>query len=109
MTPLTLQTSHKLRVLAQLDEVAYLSPSWDGADAPPPRADILAAVRQWVGQLPDRAAFGPRVPAVVPLASGCVQLEWHGEGRRVLELEFEEPDRIHYLRWDPDRGIEEEW
>jgi hypothetical protein len=112
MTPSTLQTDFKPQILTQLDEVARLRPGWDGAGAPPLRADILAPVRQWVNRLPDRAAVGPGGPAirpaVVPLASGRLQLEWHGTGRRILELEFEEPDRVHYLKWDPDRGIEEE-
>src|SRR5690349_1246982 len=66
MTPSTLQTDFKPRILAQLDEVADLPRGWDGADAPPPRADILAAVRQWADRLPERAAFGPVGPALQP-------------------------------------------
>ena len=64
MTPSTLQTDFKPRILSQLDEVADLRPGWDGAGAPPPRADILAAVRQWVNRLPDRAAVGPGGPTI---------------------------------------------
>ena len=51
-------------------------------------------------------AFAP-APAVVPLSSGGLQLEWH-VGPRVLELEFESPEAIHYLRWDPGHGVQDE-
>jgi hypothetical protein len=44
---------------------------------------------------------------VVPLASGAVQLEWV-IGDRALELEFETPATIHYLRWDPRTNIADE-
>ena len=48
-----------------------------------------------------------RLPAVVPMAKGNLQFEWH-EGPRSLELEIESPDQIHYLKWYPEEGIEEE-
>lgn len=43
----------------------------------------------------------------MPLSSGGIQLEWH-VGPRVLELEFETPETIHYLRWDPAHGVQDE-
>lgn len=41
------------------------------------------------------------------MTRGRVQLEWH-RGRRSLELEFETPTTVHFLKWDPDAGVEEE-
>src|SRR5690242_10509616 len=68
MTPSTLQADFKPRIIARLDEVAGFLPGWDGTDVPPPRADILAAVRQWVDRPPDRAAFA---------RSGRRSCRWH--------------------------------
>lgn len=90
---------------ARLDQLAALPAGWDGHGAPPVDPAILAAVREW-GQAMPGWAFAP-APAVVPLSSGAVQLEWH-VGPRVLELEFETPDTIHFLRWDPAGGVQDE-
>ena len=88
----------------RLAELAKLKPNWDRDNAPAIRADILFATRHFIAALPE---FVATLPMVVPLTSGNVQLEWH-HGRRVLELEFESPETIHYLKWDPDNEIEEE-
>jgi hypothetical protein len=90
---------------ARLDQVAALKPNWDGQGAAPIDMALLRAVRSWGPTMPGWA-FAPS-PAVVPLSTGTVQLEWRRESR-LLELEFETPDRIHFLRYDPPRGIEDE-
>jgi len=90
--------------LARLGELAELKPGWDGEGAPAIDSNILIAAREMIGSLP---RFVAARPMVVPLTSGGVQLEWH-KGRTVLELEFESPDTVHYLKWDPDNEIEEE-
>lgn len=41
------------------------------------------------------------------MSTGNLQFEWH-HGRKVLELEFETADTIHFLQWDPEQHIEEE-
>jgi hypothetical protein len=41
------------------------------------------------------------------MTRGRLQLEWH-RGNRSLELEFESPGRIRYLKVDDDSGVEEE-
>ena len=41
------------------------------------------------------------------MAKGNLQFEWH-QGARSLELEIEEPQTIHYLKWDPEEGVENE-
>lgn len=96
--------------VAQLDSLAPFPPNWDGYGAPPFKAETIAAVRRFLRSLPPgafvRTATG-RLPAVVPLSSGAIQLEWHMEDR-VLELEFETPSLIHYLKWCPQAGIEAE-
>ncbi|MBX9626906.1 MAG: hypothetical protein K2X82_24105, partial [Gemmataceae bacterium] len=90
---------------AALDRLAALPPGWDGHAAPAVDPNTLAAVRAWALTMPGRALAA--APAAVPLSSGAVQLEWHAGGR-VLELEWERPDLIHYLKWDPAAGVEEE-
>lgn len=87
-----------------LDRLAELPANWDAEGAPPIDHEIIQAARDFVARLPEDIAS---VPAVVPSAAGSLQFEWN-EDRRSLELEIESPSVIHYLKWDPDRGIEEE-
>jgi hypothetical protein len=89
---------------ADLRSLGQLSPNWDGYGAPAIDPAVIAAVRSFVARLPQELAPRPRV---VPMSNGMVQLEWHA-GPRSLELEFESPDSIRYLRWDPEEGIEDE-
>jgi hypothetical protein len=88
----------------RLAELGKLQQGWDSESAPPINRDIIGAVRNFVESLPRHVATRPMV---VPLSSGSVQLEWH-HGRLVLELEFESPNQVHYLKWHPDKQIEEE-
>jgi hypothetical protein len=88
----------------KLRELEQLPAGWDYAGAPPIDRQVLGAVRDFVAALPQHIAVRPMV---VPLSSGNVQLEWH-HGRLALELEFESPDEVHYLKWDPDHQVEEE-
>lgn len=90
---------------ARLDQVAALEPNWDGRGAPAVSPAALDAVRAWGRDMPGWA-FAP-APAVVPLASGAVQLEWRCADR-LLELEFETPALLHFLRWHPASGTEDE-
>lgn len=90
---------------AGLDQAAALGPDWDGHGSPPVDPAVVRAVRAWGRAMPGWA-LAP-APAVVPLSSGGLQLEWH-DGPRVLELEFEGPAAIHYLKWDPASGVEDE-
>lgn len=90
---------------ARLDQIAALGSNWDGQGAASVDPAMIRAVRSWGPTMPGWAFASP--PAVVPLSTGAVQLEWRCDGR-LLELEFEAPDRIHYLRWDPPGGIEDE-
>lgn len=94
----------KTDCIQKLKELKSLLPGWDAEDAPQIDRQIIEAVQQFVGSLPAHIATRPMV---VPLSSGHVQLEWH-HGRQVLELEFESPTDAHYLKWDPENGIEEE-
>ncbi len=89
---------------ADLRSLGEFSPDWDGYGAPAIDPAVIAAVRSFVARLPHGLAPRPRV---VPMSSGTVQLEWH-ESPRSLEMEFESPDSIRYLRWHPEEGIEEE-
>ena len=89
--------------------LADFEPNWDGYGAKPFTSAMLRAVRRFLDRLggeqgdvllkpgtEDEFAF----PYCVPVPTGAVQLEWH-VGDRILELEFETPDEIHYLQWWP--------
>jgi hypothetical protein len=91
-------------VSAELDRVAGLQPNWDAQGARRIDATLIAAARSFAAELPfDR--IDP--PKVVPMAKGNLQFEWH-DGERTLELEFEAPRTVHYLKWDSDESIEDE-
>jgi hypothetical protein len=87
-----------------LDRLAALEPNWDAQGARAIDPVIVEAARRFVHHL---SADLIGTPAVVPMAKGNLQFEWH-EGSRSLELEIESRDTIHFLQWDPDQGVEEE-
>lgn len=89
---------------AKIDRLAVLEPNWDGYGAPAINRGIIDAARQLIGRL---ASYTTVQPLVVPMSNGAVQLEWH-RGQKILELEIEDPTTIHYLKWDPTTGIQEE-
>ncbi|MEX0716350.1 MAG: hypothetical protein WD066_07185 [Planctomycetaceae bacterium] len=89
---------------AELDQLAALRPNWDGYGAPRLDRAIIDAARRFVDRLPEDVS---RRPTIVPMSPGNLQFEWH-EGQRVLELEFETADTIHYLKWDPAEKVEDE-
>jgi hypothetical protein len=88
----------------ELDRLARLPANWDREGAPRVDPAIIRSARHCIAQLPPGLA---PIPAVVPSAAGNLQFEWSA-GRRSLELEFESPSTIHYLKWDPNEGIEED-
>ena len=100
----TLSPGLKLLLAAELEELGKLPPNWDGFGAPQINPAILESVRKLIDHLPDSVSSRP---AVVPMSPGNLQLEWHA-GQRVLELEFETPQTIHYLKWDAAKKLEEE-
>ena len=91
-------------VRAKIDRLAAVEPNWDGYGAPALDRDIIDAARQFVGRL---VSYITVQPLVVPLSNGALQLEWH-QGQKILELEIEDPTTIHYLKWDPTAGLQEE-
>jgi hypothetical protein len=88
----------------ELDRLASLPANWDHEGAQRIDPAIIRSARRFIAQLPSDIAS---IPAVVPSAAGNLQLEWNA-GRRSLELEFETSTMIHYLKWAPDEGVEEE-
>lgn len=87
-----------------LDRLAALEPNWDAQGAQPIHPAVIEAARRFIDALPPDLISAP---AVVPMAKGNLQFEWH-DGPRSLEFEVEDPVTIHYLRWHPEEGIEEE-
>ncbi len=88
----------------ELDRLETLAPNWDAEGALIIDRQIIQTAREFLTRLPEHLAS---IPAVVPSASGTLQYEWN-DGPRSLELEFETPTTIHYLKWDSQRKIEEE-
>jgi hypothetical protein len=88
----------------ELDRLASLAPNWDYEGAKAIDQAIIDAARSLMAELSPNLA---RLPKVVPMAKGNLQFEWH-QGERSLELEIEDPATIHYLKWHPEEGIEEE-
>lgn len=98
------QQAEKAFVLRALDELRQLPPNWNGYGAVPIDQAVIEAAKQFIQSLPRINAPSPHV---VPMTRGRLQLEWD-RGNRSLELEFENPSTIHYLKWDSDAGVEEE-
>jgi hypothetical protein len=94
----------KKSLLKQLRELQELPPNWNGYGAVPIAADILRAARFFVLSLPN--AFSVK-PQIVPMTQGRLQFEWHS-GPVSLEIEFESPGKLHYLKWDSQKGFDEE-
>jgi hypothetical protein len=98
----------RVRELASFSEAG-----WDGVQAKPIDPNVIEAVCQFFDGLADE--YGELfikpgtetvclIPHCVPLVSGGLQLEWH-VGERILELEFETPDTIRYLKWWPGHDL----
>jgi hypothetical protein len=91
-------------VEGDLDRLSRLPPNWDGYGAPMIDPSILETARMFIKALPENLAYRPRV---VPMSTGNLQFEWH-HGSKILEIEFETPQAIHFLQWHPEFEIEEE-
>jgi hypothetical protein len=100
----TFQPLDKSATLAQIEELDRLPLDWNGYGASPIDPKTLESAARFVESLPLGEISAPQV---VPMTRGRLQLEWH-RGHRSLELEFETPTLIHYLKFDQDQGIEEE-
>ncbi|MBV8720960.1 MAG: hypothetical protein JO277_02345 [Candidatus Eremiobacteraeota bacterium] len=94
----------KAATLNALDRLKSFLPNWNGYGASPIDRQVIESAKDFILELPSDIVATPKV---VPMTRGRLQFEWH-RGNRSLELEFEATDRIHYLKWDSDAGIEEE-
>jgi hypothetical protein len=94
----------KVDTLGRIEQLALLPHDWNGYGAGPVAPAVIESASKFIELLPPDAISTPQV---VPMTRGRLQFEWH-RGNRSLELEFETPTLIHYLKYDPDRGIEEE-
>jgi hypothetical protein len=87
-----------------IDSLRALAPNWDGYGAPVIDPPVIEAARTFIARLPEGLVCRPQV---VPMSNGTLQLEWH-DGPKSLELEFESPTSIRYLRRHPEQGVEDE-
>ncbi len=91
-------------VQAALDSLRTLVPNWDGYGASAIDPAVIDAAKSLIAKLPADLVHQPQV---VPISNGTLQMEWH-DGPKSLELEFESPSSIRYLKWHPEQGVEEE-
>ncbi|HUT13039.1 MAG TPA: hypothetical protein VMY42_21265 [Thermoguttaceae bacterium] len=91
-------------LIEHLEELKSLQANWNGYGAEPIHPRTIEAAQRFVRWLPIRLSV---LPQVVPMTQGRLQLEWH-RGTKSLELEFESPSQVHYLKWDSSTGLEEE-
>jgi predicted DNA-binding antitoxin AbrB/MazE fold protein len=98
------QTEVERWLYAEIDRLAALRSNWDGYGGPALDRGILDAARRFVANVASNITARP---LVVPMSSGAVQFEWH-QGQKILELEVEDASTIHYLKWNPPEGIQEE-
>ncbi len=94
----------KAAVMGDIEELKSLQSNWDQFGAPQIHAEAIASALAFAARLPTLIAIRPEV---VPLPSGNLQFEWCA-GSKSLELEFEKDSTIRFLKWDSDRGIDEE-
>lgn len=87
-----------------LDRLKLLDEDWDGYGADPIDEQMIDLAHEFLYQYSSRFRTYPQI---VPMTRGRLQFEWH-RGNRSLEIEFEIPGEIHYLKWDSDQGIEDE-
>jgi hypothetical protein len=87
-----------------LESLATLKQDWDQAGGEPINRLSIQVAKVFLAQVPPHIRIAPQV---VPMSLGRLQLEWH-RGTRSLEIEFESPSLIHYLKWDSARSFEEE-
>lgn len=92
------------RAAAAIDQLTKLEEGWDGRKAVPVASGVAAAAIAFVRQIPPEQLQGMQS---VPFTDGRLQLEWD-RGERSLEIEFSSPLEVHYLKWDPANGIEDE-
>ncbi len=96
-----------MAVKKELRRLAALQVNWDAEGARSIDPEIIDAAEEFVSTLPDLLKSHVSAPEVVPMRKGNLQFEWH-DGPRTLELELENARTIHYLKWHPEAGIEEE-
>jgi hypothetical protein len=91
-------------IVGRIEQLADLPRDWNGYGACPIDPNVIESALKLIDRLPGDAVSTPQV---VPMTRGRLQFEWH-RGRRSLELEIETPTLVHFLKYDADRGIEEE-
>ena len=91
-------------VIEQIEKLKRLEADWNGYGAEPINPRIIESSQQFIRSLHNQLRV---LPQVVPMTQGRLQLEWH-DGTRSLELEFESPSQVHYLKWDSSIGLDEE-
>lgn len=94
----------KLDVISDILRLRLLESDWDGAGAEIINVRSIERAVSFVRQMPTSHTI---IPVVVPMSGGRLQLEWHTKTRS-LELEFESPSQIHYLKCDEETGFDEE-
>ncbi len=89
----------------KFDAIRLLPDGWDSYGAKAVPGEIVDAAYRFCWSLPAPSLLaGVRV---VPTASSTIQLEWV-KGKKLLELEFENADTVHFLQSDSANGVDNE-
>ena len=91
-------------VKGDIELLRRLPPNWNGYGAERVNPRIIESAIDLTDKLGIWATIRP---SVVPMTRGRLQFEFIN-GTRLLELEFESPQSIRYLKWDPPSNTEEE-
>lgn len=92
------------KTIESLENLRILATNWSGYGDIPIDGQLIAEAKQVVHSVASSFASQPKI---VPMSKGRLQMEWH-KGNRSLELEFEKPGQLHFLKWDPENSTEEE-
>ena len=90
--------------VVKLFALRNLRAGWDSYGAQPIRQEIIERAAQWI---PSILQASTPEPAIVPRATGGLQLEWHRKGID-LEIYMDSPDNIQFAAEDRTSGEAEE-
>ena len=96
----------------QLCKIALLEKGWGGYETNPIPKELLKSVQKLLDMIEN---WGFKEPTCIPTGSSTVNLEWHKwvknnekTEEKSLEIEFDDKNTVHYLKWHESEGIEEE-
>ena len=88
------------QVLDRLKHLSLLGENWDSYNGQSPSDESIFGALVVISRVLSPES---RVPAIVPLSEGGIQIEWHGDGEE-LEIHVHSDGRISAFRFDEQAG-----